>query len=217
MSDITDTMPARSNGIAGLSRGETTRADILQVGRQLFSQHGYHGTGIADIQEATGLTKGAFYHHFHSKEDLALAVLERARQEYAEKLFAPAMTQETPGERLEALLDGALALNSQPEWCNCQMLATLSAELTASDGRLREAVQDIYGDLQDNCRGLLSKAQDEGQATDRIDPDTGAQWIATTLTGLCLARKLGSARVPAKNLVEAMKRTLLKRPNRPKN
>lgn len=193
------------------SRGQTTRADILQVARQLFSKHGYHRTGIADIQEATGLTKGAFYHHFRSKEDLALSILERTRQEYAEQLFAPAMQQQTAAERLEALLDRAVALNNRPEWCNCQMLATLTAELTPADGRLREAVQDIYGDLHERCRGLLSEAREAGHTNDQIDPDTGAQWIASTLTGLSLARKLGIARVPAGNLIDAMKRSLLKR------
>ncbi|HPD29951.1 MAG TPA: TetR/AcrR family transcriptional regulator [Phycisphaerae bacterium] len=198
------------------SRGEATRTDILQVARQLFSKHGYHRTGIADIQEATGLTKGAFYHHFHSKEDLALAVLERTRQEYAEQLFAPAMKQHTAAERLEALLDQAAELNNRPEWCNCQMLATLTAELTPADGRLREAVQDIYDDLQDRCRKLLREARDAGHTSDQVDPDTGAQWIANTLTGLSLAKKLGIARVPATNLIDAMKRTLIKRSGRVK-
>jgi TetR/AcrR family transcriptional regulator, transcriptional repressor for nem operon len=211
MSDtVSDTMPNKNP--LTQSRGQATRVDILQVGRQLFSEHGYHKTGIADIQEATGLTKGAFYHHFRSKEDLALAILDQARQEYAEQLIAPAMRQTGPAERLEALLDGAVELNSRPEWCNCQMMATLGAELTPADGRLRESVQGIYGDIQDRCQELLTEAHHAGQAADRIDPETGAQWIASTLTGLCLARKLGAARVPARKLVDAMKRTLLKRP-----
>jgi len=207
---ITQTIPPKARSTP--SRGEATRVDILQVARQLFSEHGYHKTGIADIQAATGLTKGAFYHHFRSKEELALAILEQTRQEYAEHLIAPAMQQPGPAERLEALLDGAVELNSRPEWCNCQMIATLGAELTPADGRLRESVQGIYGDIQDRCRELLTEAHHAGQAADRIDPETGAQWIANTLTGLCLARKLGAARVPARNLIDAMKRTLLKRP-----
>lgn len=211
MSDtVTHIVPIRA--LATQPRGQATRADILQVARQLFSEHGYHKTGIADIQEATGLTKGAFYHHFRSKEDLALAILEQARQEYADRLIAPAMKREGPAERLEALLDGAAELNTRPEWCNCQMLATLSAELTPADGRLRESVQSIYGELQERCQELLTEAQAAGQACDRIEADTGAQWIVSTLTGLCLAKKLGIARVPTRKLVEAIKRTLLKRP-----
>jgi TetR/AcrR family transcriptional regulator, transcriptional repressor for nem operon len=199
------------------TKGEATRADILQVARQLISEHGYHKTGIADIQKATGLTKGAFYHHFRSKEDLALAILEQARREYAEQLIAPAMARETAAERLEALLDGAVALNSRPEWCNCQMMTILGAELTAEDARLREGVQAIYGDLQDRCCELLTAARDAGQTCDRVDPETSAQWISSTLTGLCLARKLGTVRVPAANVVDALKRALLKRSGRGKN
>jgi len=122
----------------------------------------------------------------------------------------------SPAERLEALLDGAALLNSQPEWRNCQMLATLSAELTPADRRIREGVQAIYRSLFDACRDVLAEAQAAGEAHDRLDPETGAQWIASTLTGLCLAKKLGAVQVPAKRLTDAMKQTLLKKPTRPR-
>jgi TetR/AcrR family transcriptional regulator, transcriptional repressor for nem operon len=205
----------QTNPRPGQSRGQETRSDILKVARRLISQHGYHSTGIADIQVATGLTKGAFYHHFRSKEDLALAILDQTRTEYAEQLIGPALERPSPAERLEALLDGAASLNSQPEWCNCQMMATLGAELTASDARLREGVQGIYQELFGVCADLLAQAQAAGDANDRIDPETGAQWIATTLTGLCVAKKLGATRVSAGRLIDAMKQTLLEKPSRP--
>ncbi|MBN1509021.1 MAG: helix-turn-helix transcriptional regulator, partial [Sedimentisphaerales bacterium] len=64
VSSMGGTLMSETNPTTIQSRGQTTKADILQVARQLFSEHGYHKTGIADIQEATGLTKGAFYHHF---------------------------------------------------------------------------------------------------------------------------------------------------------
>lgn len=49
---------------------EETVEKILTVARRLFAERGYEHTTIADIVAATGMSKGAFYHHFKSKEDV---------------------------------------------------------------------------------------------------------------------------------------------------
>jgi len=203
---------ARAEKQLGQQRGKATRSDMVKVTRRLFSEHGYHNTGIADIQEATGLTKGAFYHHFRSKEDLALAILEAAREDYAEQLIKPAMKHASPGARIEALLDGALALNARPQWCNCRLLATLSAELTAGDGRLRETMQAMQLSFFEMWRDLCAEARHTGEANDEIEPATAAQSIMNAMAGLVLSHKLGTAQVLPEKLVGLLKRTLLKRP-----
>ena len=196
----------------GQARGRATRADILGVARRAFSERGYHSTGIADIQEVTGLTKGAFYHHFRSKEDLALAVLERARGDYTEHLFGPVMEHDGPLRRIEALLDTAVALNDRPEWCNCQMLTTLAAELTPTDGRLHGEVQSMQMEMLDFLSDCLTQAREADEIPRDLDPDGVAQWITSTITGILLARKLGTERVPASQLVAMIKRTVLAKP-----
>jgi TetR/AcrR family transcriptional regulator, transcriptional repressor for nem operon len=57
---------------------ETTRAHILDIASQRFRQSGVAAVGLAGIMEAAGLTNGAFYTHFDSKEDLVRAVLDEA-------------------------------------------------------------------------------------------------------------------------------------------
>jgi AcrR family transcriptional regulator len=57
-------------------RSEETRSHILEAALQEFSRHGYEGTGVAEICEAAGVSKGAFYHHFPSKQDVFLVLLE---------------------------------------------------------------------------------------------------------------------------------------------
>lgn len=47
-----------------------TRAAIIEAGLNLFEVAGYYGTSISAITEKAGITKGGFYHHFSSKEDL---------------------------------------------------------------------------------------------------------------------------------------------------
>src|SRR5262245_45146360 len=58
-------------------RGERTRERILAAAEPLVLENGFAGTSLDDILSATGLTKGAFFHHFKDKSDLARALVER--------------------------------------------------------------------------------------------------------------------------------------------
>jgi AcrR family transcriptional regulator len=56
-------------------RSEETRARILEAAERSFAQHGFDGTGVAKICQVAGVTKGAFYHHFSSKQEVFLELL----------------------------------------------------------------------------------------------------------------------------------------------
>jgi len=57
------------------------RAELIDVAQGLFLTRGYERTTINDVINATGLSKGAFYHHFRAKEDLLEAIAERFSRE----------------------------------------------------------------------------------------------------------------------------------------
>src|SRR5438034_9122033 len=57
------------------------RAELLDCAQQLFLTKGYEKTTINDVIAATGLSKGAFYHHFAAKEDLLEAITQRFSRE----------------------------------------------------------------------------------------------------------------------------------------
>jgi AcrR family transcriptional regulator len=56
------------------------RAELIDCAQRLFLLEGYERTTINDVIEATGLSKGAFYHHFRAKEDLLEAIAARFAQ-----------------------------------------------------------------------------------------------------------------------------------------
>jgi TetR/AcrR family transcriptional repressor of nem operon len=69
------------------AKGDGTRERLVAAAEALILERGYAGTSLDDLLRATGLTKGAFFHHFRSKAELARAVVERyAESDYA--LFA---------------------------------------------------------------------------------------------------------------------------------
>lgn len=56
-------------------RSEETRSHILEAATQLFSKTGYDATGVAEICQAAGVSKGAFYHHFPTKQAVFMELL----------------------------------------------------------------------------------------------------------------------------------------------
>jgi AcrR family transcriptional regulator len=63
-------------GSGVVSKGELTRASILEGAYQLFLQQGYHGTSMRQIAEEAGIALGGIYNHFSGKEEIFTAVLE---------------------------------------------------------------------------------------------------------------------------------------------
>lgn len=83
-----------------------TRERILQVATELFAEHGYHGTGMAQLSDATGLGSGALYYHIVSKEDLLYEISSRhvgAMIEYGEAVLE---TDLPPAQKLHAISRG---------------------------------------------------------------------------------------------------------------
>ena len=54
-----------------MTKGEQTRRKIVEAAAPIFNKHGYDGSSLHDLMEATGLKKGGIYRHFASKEELA--------------------------------------------------------------------------------------------------------------------------------------------------
>ncbi|MGD2132441.1 MAG: TetR/AcrR family transcriptional regulator [Maricaulaceae bacterium] len=59
------------------TRGEATRESILDAAKKLVMSKGFAGTSLDDILKETGVTKGAFFHHFKNKADLARELVKR--------------------------------------------------------------------------------------------------------------------------------------------
>lgn len=61
-----------------------SRDIILSTARRLFSEHGYEATSTEQVLQQSGVSRGALYHHFLSKQDLFSAVLELVERDMAE-------------------------------------------------------------------------------------------------------------------------------------
>ena len=96
------------------ARSEATRAKLIEVGTELFSERGFAAVGTEEIVDRAQVTRGALYHHFGDKRDLFRAVHEELEQRIVAGIGAAleANPREDPLEALEvaagAVLDVAL-------------------------------------------------------------------------------------------------------------
>ena len=134
-------------------RRATTRGAIVEAARDLFAQNGYADTAITDILESAGVSRGALYHHFESKDDL-FAVVFLATSSEAIRRAGTRITATSPLARLISgclawldvateptiarvlLQDGPLALG----WDRCRKL-----EEATSLGVMRRSIQAAVG------------------------------------------------------------------------
>ena len=67
-----------------MTKGEQTRQRLVAEAAGLFNRHGYEGSSMQDIMQATGLKKGGIYRHFGTKEELAQEAFDYAWRETIE-------------------------------------------------------------------------------------------------------------------------------------
>ena len=98
-----------------MARIKLALPDLVQAATLAFRTHGYAGTSMAQLAAATGLTKGAFYHHFRDKGEVMEAALS-ATLAFAEKrVFDPMRNEErSVADRADVMVKGAERLFRDP-------------------------------------------------------------------------------------------------------
>jgi TetR/AcrR family transcriptional repressor of nem operon len=123
-----------------------SKTKLLDAALHIIRAKGYSATRVEDICEAAGLTKGSFFHHFSSKEELALAAAEHFSK-FANGAFAgaPYQTRSDPLDRLLGYVETRrhLLRGELPD-CTC-LLGTLVQETYDTHPLIREACETYFG------------------------------------------------------------------------
>jgi AcrR family transcriptional regulator len=86
-------------------QSDHTREALLSQCLHLFAQRGFSSTSLDDIARAAGVTKGAIYWHFASKDEIFHAILDRIRAQWQEVVHVPVSTTGDPRAQLARLFD----------------------------------------------------------------------------------------------------------------
>ncbi|MBF6548743.1 TetR/AcrR family transcriptional regulator [Nocardia brasiliensis] len=163
---------------------EETRRALLHTSRRLFAAKGYGAVGLSEIVSATGVTKGALYHHFDSKSALFGAVLEQVQQEVGARVSAAAEAVTDPWDQLVTGCETFLTACTDPEIQRIMLIdgpAVLgwnewrALDAAASARHLAEALQTLID------TGVLAR-QPVAPLTHLLSGamNEAALWLATT-------------------------------------
>lgn len=178
-------------------RAVRTRAALIRAAAEVFDRNGYHGAGLNTILKRAGVTTGAMYFHFKSKEDLARAVIV----EQAAELQWP---QESKG--LQQLLDMSQYLAVEMRH---NMLFRAGVRLAVEQSEVNLLDYSIYDWWAEQFRTHLVEARELGQLLPDVNVDDFAQLIVGAYTGTQIMARLATGRVDLPERIERMWRCLL--------
>lgn len=105
-----------------------TRQHIVEAADRLFYEQGFEATALADIAAATGLSRGNFYYHFKTKDEILDAVISLRLERTHLLLACWQAAAETPGERIRSFIGMLIANRAKIMLYGCPV-GTLCAEL----------------------------------------------------------------------------------------
>ncbi len=169
-------------------RPSNFRDTLLETATELFRRNGYAATTVDEICAQACATKGAFFHHFKTKEAIALACLERwDRQVASMGDGVPLDSLDDPVAKTLAYLDFMIDAFSDPNLLKSCLAGTTVQEVSESHPQLRSASNRCFVSAKDQVRTLLEDAC----RSRRIKRDTdglATLWVATLQGSLVLCK-----------------------------
>lgn len=120
-----------------------TRATIIEKANNLFYESGVEHTSFADIAQAVQISRGNFYHHFKTRDEILAAVIELRVLNTRKLLEKWENDGETPFERIKCFIHILLANFTQIKHYGCPV-GTLTTELTKINHQHKNAALEIF-------------------------------------------------------------------------
>jgi len=169
-------------------KSDNSKAALLQVGTQMLTEQGYHGTGIKPVLDRVGVPKGSFYNFFESKEHFVANIIEsygevelRAFEEDIAGLEqAPAMVQLWCSfqNRIQRKLNAN-------ESCAC-LLGAMAAEIASASERCRQSIDRVETVWVKGLSRYIALAQQQGDFKLGACPDDLARLLYNCSHGALL-------------------------------
>jgi TetR/AcrR family transcriptional regulator, transcriptional repressor for nem operon len=179
----------------------TTKSRILEAAQTLLSSHGYESTTIDDIITAAGVTKGAFYHYFKSKEHLCEVIIEQTHAAY-QTLVESLPADAAPIERLRAILENLGSLNASGQWVHCRLILRLLAEPHSESPNIQHTLTTFWEWYKGFYLDLITQCRQAGQLNSRTDPQRQTQFFLAMLAGMCLMSQFDPAAPPLSETID---------------
>jgi AcrR family transcriptional regulator len=198
-----------------LERGARARSAVLDTAVKLATEAGLDGLSLGQLAEALGVSKSGLFSHWRSKEELQLATVEHAREQWVRAVIAPALKAPHGVRRVWALHESRMRFYSDgllPGGC---FFANTEFEYNARPGVVRDRLAAAFHEWMTLIERLVSEAIEAGELSGEVDPRQLAYEIESLgLTAVMQSRLLSDAAYTyARRAVLARLRLLSPDPN----
>jgi TetR/AcrR family transcriptional repressor of nem operon len=196
---------------------ERTRERLLQAASREIYRSGFQSAGLDTILATAGVTKGALYYHFQSKEALGYAVVEEVvAPDVRGKWVRPL---QSPKDPIDALIGAVQSISVRPEDVRggCQ-LNNLAQEMSPLDAGFRKRLETIFHAWREAVASVLREGQTHGSVRRDVEPTDAAGLLIAMVEGYAsLAKNAQDPRVTKagiRNIVDWLR--TLRPPSNPK-
>ena len=187
---------------------EVTKETILNKSGILFNTQGYKATSISNITDATGLTKGAIYRHFTSKDELEIETLAHLSGVMDEKMRWRIKGQATAGNKLRAVVQFFESYISDPPIEGGCPLLNAAVEADDAHPALRKSALKILNGLRSGLISILEKGIYYKQLKRGIDKELYATLIIASLEGAIMMSKLSGNDDDIKRIIKHLEKQI---------
>jgi TetR/AcrR family transcriptional repressor of nem operon len=166
-----------------LTKAEQTTKYIIQKAAPIFSKKGYAATSMADITQATGLTKGAIYGNFENKEAIAIAAFLKNVNDLLKQITKHQEKGKTPLQKLYLITDFYRNYNEYSKNLGGCPILNIGVDANQQDTKLLVKVQEIITRTQNNIVKLIELAKAGGEIKAHVDSDKFAKFLYTRIQG----------------------------------
>ncbi len=183
-------------------RESGARQELAKAATELFRRNGYVATRVEEICEMAGVTKGAFFHHFSSKEALAKVCLEQwDNMASAMEAGATFQSEGDPVAKIIGYMDHFIGIFSNPNIFKSCLAGTTLQEISESHPDLRRAANDCLIHAEDRFKRLLEDAcKKRGVKLDSAG--LASLWIAAIQGSLLLFKGSRNEALVSRNLAQ---------------
>jgi len=167
-------------------KNANTRQKILEVAQELIQRRGLNAMSFQDLSDAVGIRKASVHHHFASKADMVVALLQRYRVEFQRVVDDIVRSNVLGRTKLKRYFGLFVETGKSEKSCLCGMLI---AEVSSLD---EAGTQEVRAFLHENIEALqkiIQQGVQDGSLADQLPVQGTAEMILSTLEGgLMLSR-----------------------------
>ena len=189
-----------------MTKGESTRKRIVEAAAPIFNQHGYEGSSLSALMEATGLKKGGIYRHFTSKEELAAEAFDYTWETAWKTRLLHVDEKAKAIDKLKQFIANFVERKS-PIPGGCPVLNTA---VDADDGNpvLRAKVLKALRSWMGRLETYVEEARRQREAKPDVDPKGVATTIIASLEGALMMSRIQRNDEPLRRVQSHLNRYL---------